>query len=392
MKRRDLLLGTGMLLSTYSVDVIMNSEQVQATFALPTEDEFQVSGEEGLGDRAARKGLKYGTFPHYFYDQFAQTPALQDVTIRECNLLVAGFYWKETHPERDRFDFTAPDNFAQFAADHGLSFRGHPLIWDQIHPEWLIQYLNDPATPYEEIRTLLINHIQTVVSRYAGRVHSWDVVNEGIEPSNGREDGLKTSPWFNRLGSEYIELAFRTAAAADPNALLVFNETGIEYDHPVQDTRREAVLRLLRDLKEKDVPIHALGIQAHLNLPLEYLERDGYLLNGDKLRQFIRDVADLGLKVFITELDVSDRSFTSEVGYRDYLVAKLYQEFLDIVLQEPAVTVVVTWGIDDANSWLNDYAPRPDGLPGRPLLLDRDFNRKLAWRAIAQSIDHCPAR
>ncbi|MBW4658260.1 MAG: endo-1,4-beta-xylanase [Drouetiella hepatica Uher 2000/2452] len=366
------------------------SDSSQSEAAQVTQQKFAVNGTEDLRDRAARKGLIFGSFSGLDYDKFAQNSVLQSTFIRECNLIVAGVYATDTRPDINRFNLSSSDGLAQFAAQHKLLFRGHPLVWHEANPEWLKNKLNDPNASYEEVRNLLVNNVSTIVQRYAGQVHSWDVVNEAIEPGDRRSDSLRITPWFKRLGPDYIELAFWTAAEADPRALLVYNDNGLEYDTSYHDQRRDGVLRLLSDLKSKNVPVKALGIQAHLNQLDEKGNRRQF--NPDKMRSFLQEVANLGLKILITELDVTDQSLPADLSQRDRIVAETYGEFLSVVLEQPAVIAIITWGLSDAHSWLIDFAPRSDGLPVRSLPFDADFNRKLAWNAIAIALDNAPIR
>jgi endo-1,4-beta-xylanase len=344
-----------------------------------------------LRDRAARKGLIFGSFLAFkSYEELRENPALQARLIQECSLLVGGLYWSDSRPDAQTFNFSSTDQYVQFTADRGILFRGHPLIWHEANPPWLNEKFNSAETSYDEVRNLLTQHISTVVQRYAGQIHSWDVINEAIEPGDGREDSLRNTPWLKKLGADYIEIAFRTAAAADPNALLVYNENGLEYDTDYHDQRRAAVLNLLNTLKSKDVPVHALGIQSHLN---ERDEKGQYRsFNSDKMQNFLDDVASLDLKILLTELDVTDQTLPADIGERDRLVAQTYQEFLTMTLQNPSVIAVITWGISDDQSWLANFAPRSDGLPVRPLPLNGQLNRKLAWQSIAQSFDQSSDR
>ncbi|NES25899.1 MAG: endo-1,4-beta-xylanase, partial [Symploca sp. SIO3E6] len=237
-----------------------------------------------------------------------------------------------------------------------------------------------------------VNHIKKVARYYAGKMHSWDVVNEAVYPTHGRAEGLRNSPWLEFLGPDYIELAFHTAREADPKALLVYNENHLWYEGqlrsntPSGEAKRAAVLKLLERLKSKGTPIDVLGIQGHLRG--HQLEQ----LNPKKLRAFLADVADLDLKIMITELDVRDHKLPKDIDVRDRLVAKAYEDFLSVVLDEPAVMAVFTWGLSDRDTWLSKFARRKDGLPVRPLPLDAQLNRKLAWNAIARAFDNAPMR
>jgi endo-1,4-beta-xylanase len=345
---------------------------------------FSVFGNSTLRDRAAAKGLIYGAFSEGGYKPISASTQLKSSYIQNCGLMVGGFYWTVTRPGVDSFDFSDNDSFLKFASDNGMLFRGHPLIWYQQNPQWLTDKFQNPNTTSQEIRNIFVNHISTVVKRYSGKIHSWDVVNEAIEPNDKRTDGLRSTPWLQYLGPNYIELAFRTAAKSDPKAMLVYNDYGIEYDTPEEEAKRAAVLKLLKRLKSTGTPIHALGIQSHL-LPHQKL-------NAEKLRSFLSDVASLGLKILITELDVIDQDLPVDTNERDRIVAATYEDYLSVVLEEPAVIAVITWGLSDRYTWLSSQAPRSDGAPVRPLLLDANFQRKLAWNALARAFDQAPKR
>jgi len=211
------------------------------------------------------------------------------------------------------------------------------------------------------------------------------VVNEAIEPQDGRSDNLRKTPWLELLGADYIKLAFQVAAEADPNALLVYNDYGLEYDTAEHDAKRSAVLKLLERLKTQGAPIHAFGMQSHL-------QGHETRLNPEKLRRFLADIASLGLKILVTELDVVDSGLPADVATRDRIVASVYEDYLNVVLDEPAVFAVLTWGLSDRYTWLSQFNPRSDGLPVRPLLLDDQLNRKLTWNAMVRAFDNARNR
>jgi endo-1,4-beta-xylanase len=135
-------------------------------------------------------------------------------------------------PAPDQFDFSCGDAVVAWAEQHKLLFRGHCLVWWNALPKWFASYL----TP-ENAREVMTSHISKVVGHYAGRVYSWDVVNEAIYHDN-RPDGLRRKPWLDPIGPEYIDLAFHTAHAADPKARLVLNECYIEHDTPAESAFR----------------------------------------------------------------------------------------------------------------------------------------------------------
>lgn len=398
--RRAFLLGLGVLAVIAALVVEAGKFYLRKLGILSTDDleDFSAIGTTSLKDRAAEKDLIYGAFVQGNYETFSQDQKFQAYFINECQLLVAGFYWNwgGVRPTENSFNFADTDNYAEFTAKHNLLLRGHPLIWYRTSPEWLVNKFIDAKTTSKEIEQILINHVSTVVKRYAGKVHFWDVVNEAIYIKDGRDDGfrdtkisgingVKCPSWFDFLGKDFIDLAFRTAAEADSQATLIYNDNYLNYDIPNDEAKRNAVLNLLRYLKAKSTPVHALGIQAHLIAT----ENDNF--NPQKFRQFLKDVADLDLKIIISELDVRDRFFPGDIKSRDRAVARAYSEFLSVALDEPAVIAVATWGLSDRYSWTQNKS-RPDGSPQRPLPLDTQLNRKLAWNAIAKAFDNAPKR
>ena len=195
--------------------------------------------------------------------------------------------------------------------------------------------------------------------------------------------------WYKNLGKSYIDTAFRAAAEAEPRALLVCNERRLSNEFSKRgDTskilaQREALLGLLEYLKSIGTPIHALGIQAHLNAS------NNRSFEPKKFRKFLSDFASLGLKILITEMDVKDSNVKGDIENRDRIVAETYEEYLSVALDEPAVIAVITWGLSDRYSRFNNPkigGVRGDGGKHRPLLLDRQLNRKLAWHAVVKAL------
>ena len=237
-------------------------------------------------------------------------------------------------------------------------------------------------TPGAQAKGVFVEHIERVAGRYAGRMHSWDVVNEAIEVKDGRADGLRVSPWLSLVGEDYIEVAFRAARAADPQALLTYNEYGIEGEDEASYRKRRAVLMLLRRLRARNVPVDAMGVQSHVSAG------DGSY--GPGLKEFLKDMRELDLQVFVTEMDVNDRALPADVKARDKAVAGVYRRYLDLVLADPVVTAVLTWGITDRYTWLNDEGSRKDRVPERALPFDVDYRPKEAFGAMMDAIEYRP--
>ena len=362
----------------------------------------KANGRETLRQLAAAKGIMYGGFPQISYADFPRDTKFQRMFIEDYGVIVGGFFGVTVGPfAPNTYRFVETDPFFNFAQQNNLVFRAHPIIWNQWNSPWLVDKFKSPSTTAAEIDQIFVNHVSTLASKYVGQVDSWDVVNEVINVEDGQPGGLRDSrisgfngekypTWYGFLGPNYIERAFRIAAEIDPNATLVLNETSLTYSNiygnSFWEKRRGALLNLLSNLKSKDTPIHAVGIQSHL------LARLNKHFDGNKFRKFLRDIASMGFKIIISELDVSDNQLPQNIQVRDRIVAETYYEYLSVVLDEPAVTTVINWGLSDGHSWLSSFSPRQDGAPVRPLLRDKQYNKKPAWKAVARALKEAPAR
>jgi endo-1,4-beta-xylanase len=333
------------------------------------------TGRDSLRAHAGNRGLLIGCA---VVPQRLSGEAPYGSTVAEqANLLVAEnvMKWKALRPAIDKFDFHGADAILAFAAAHGQKVRGHNLCWHEALPDWFAT-----SVTKESARNILEQHIQTVAGRYAGKLHSWDVVNEAVDPKSGRPDGLRKSPWIDLIGPEYIDIAFHAARKADPKTLLTYNDYGIENDTADQREKREQVLKLVKGMKARNVPIDAVGVQSHL-VAVDPMP-------GAGLQEFIRELRRMGLQVFVTELDVNEHRLTGSVAERDAGVAKVYRDYVSMMLAEPNVTAVLIWGITDKYTWLDaaKYA-RPDGQPQRCLPFDADYQPTPAFFALRDAID-----
>jgi endo-1,4-beta-xylanase len=336
---------------------------------------------------AAEKGLLYGTT--ISARQIAGDPRFVDLVLQQTGLVVAenDMKWQVMNRgARGDDDYGPADAVAAFALENDLALRGHNLLWYHRTPNWFFD-----LDSRQEIESAIVERIRRLAGRYRGRVHSWDVVNEPIEPKDGRPDGLRTGVFLEMFGPDYLDLAYRTARETDPAARLVVNEYDVELDTPEQEVRRTTLLKLLERMRRSGTPVDAVGVQAHLSCA------GGSPFSAPRLRRFLADVAGLGLTIQITELDVTDENAPADEAVRDRLVADAYSRFLDAALDEPAVKIVVTWGLSDRHSWIvrketHESKWRTDGLPSRPLPFDADLKPKPAFEAIAQAYAHAPQR
>jgi endo-1,4-beta-xylanase len=313
--------------------------------------------------RAAPKVARYGAAA--MRENFIADARYREALVKHCDVIVPmnDLKWEALRPNRDTFAFKEADEILDFARANGKAVRGHTLCWYGGMPAWA-KALNDRRDAERE----LIRHIETVVGRYAGRMPSWDVVNEAIAHDPEKQGVWRDTVWQKLLGPAHVEIAFRTAAKADPKAELVYNEYDLETTDPREERRRQETLNLVRRLQDKKIPIHAIGFQAHL-----YLERS---IDADGIGRFVRELRKLGVKPVVTELDVIDWKIQHLAPERDRIAAAHVDRFLGALASEGQIDTLITWGITDRYSWVNEVFKRPDGLAPRPLPLDDTYRPK----------------
>jgi endo-1,4-beta-xylanase len=335
-----------------------------------------------LKDVAARRNIRYGATD----ELNGQRPAAGylELFARHCALLAPNLSSPSVWKSADVHDFSRFQAVLDFASDHGIHLTGAHLLWHETAPAFLLE-----AADRNTAEHLAVEHIQAMCKRFAGQVYSWNVINEAIEPRNGRADGLRDSPLLKQFGDVLFDMAFHAAHEADPSAILVYNDYAMEMDVPAHEARRRALLKLLESWRKRNLPIDAIGLQTHLQW------RD-FKFEPSRYRSFLRDVAAHGVQIFITEMDVLDHGAPSEIEPRDAAVAEAYRRILDVALDETAVTTLVTWGLSDRYTWLRpSHAARfarPDGLPTRPLPFDDQFQPTPAYWAIVHALEAAPTR
>jgi endo-1,4-beta-xylanase len=318
-------------------------------------------------------------------------PAMRSLFVSQCGILVPEneLKWYALRPTPKKFDFDRADILMHFANQYKLAVRGHTLLWNRT--QWLPDWVNkhDFGTqPAINAAKMLREHIATVCRRYNDSVFSWDVVNETVAPATGE---LEDSPFTRTLGPAAIEIAFHAARQAAPNAQLVYNDY---MNWSAKDaTHRAGVLKLLERLKAANVPVDALGIQAHIGSN-GMGAATGMLGDADvaEWKKFLDAVTAMGLDLVITEFDVNDKYVGGTIAERDRIVADYGKAFLDIALSYPRLRYVMAWGLADKYSWLQHAAPRPDGLPKRCTPYDDNFQPKPLREAMMQSFAAAPAR
>lgn len=291
-------------------------------------------------------------------DRYREVLATQFSSVTPENQLK----WEALRPSRDTFDFAAADAVVDFAERHGMSVRGHTLLWHSQLPGWVTE--GDPSP--DELRALLREHVTTVVGRYAGRIREWDVANEVI----GDDGRLRAeNPFVAALGEQAIADAFRWAHEADPDALLFLNDYGVER----VGRKSDAYLDLARRLLDDGVPVHGFGVQGHLTTtgPAPH-----------DLAENLRRFEDLGLVTAVTELDV--RAPVAD-GPTDDALLEQAERFRDVVaacLDVESCTSVTFWGVSDAHSWVPAFFPDE----GAATLLAEGYALKPAFVAVSDAL------
>jgi endo-1,4-beta-xylanase len=339
---------------------------------------------------AQRRGIVYGgSISTWMYQDDA---AYAHLFRREVAMLWPedDFLWYHLRPSpTSGLDFTYPDMIVEFAESNGQLVMGAPgLVWDEGFGDgWTDDDLWGMSR--ERASHVLFSTVRAMVRRYRGRVVAWIVCNEVTDPEG--KHGLRTDvPWYNTIGPHYVAEAFHQAHEQDPHALLLLNEFGFDTinqygDRPVP--RQRATLEVLDHLLARDVPVHGLGIQAHL-LATDFAER----FHRREFRHFLREIAHRGLKILITEMDVLDDGLPPNIRRRDRGVAEVYKRYLDTVLEEEAVISVIQYGLSDRWTEENDDNPRSDGVSRRPCPFDDHLRPKPAFWAIDNALKDAPHR
>jgi endo-1,4-beta-xylanase len=312
--------------------------------------------------------------------------------------------WQLIHPREgaNGYDFAPADAFVNFGLSNNTYLVGHTLVWHSQTPNWVFAgtnpppanattattaastnrsgfggfgRYNGPRASRDELLQRMKDHIHTVVGRYKGKIKSWDVVNEAIADGGGT-NVLRNSLWLEIIGPDFIAKAFQYAHEADPDAILRYNDYGLE-----NPAKRKKLITLIKSLQAEKIPVHAIGSQAHVNVSMTFETMD----------QALTEIATLGLPIHITELDVNSaaggqRGFGADISANasvtqgglvsdaDKKLADAYVGvFRAFLKHRDSLKVVTFWGANDANSWR---------AQGKPLLFDGENTPKPAYDAV----------
>jgi endo-1,4-beta-xylanase len=320
-----------------------------------------VAQAQTLRDAATARGLRIGAAVNI--TPFRNEPIYNQTLGREFNMLVAENVMKfdALHPAQNTFNFTDADALVAFAEANNMAVRGHNLVWHNQIPSWLT---NGNFTR-DQVIAIMQNHISTVVGRYRGRIAAWDVVNEAINDSNGQ---LRSeSFWLQKIGPEYIAMAFQFAHQADPDAKLYYNDFGAE----ASGTKSDAVFNLVSGLVNQGVPINGVGWQMHQINPFRI--QQAHRTNAQRL-------AGIGIEVSITEMDVRISLPTTQQELDEQALA--YRDVIEFCLAQPNVKTLVTWGFTDKFSWIPGFF---NGF-GDALIFNTNYQPKPAYNSMLSAL------
>lgn len=323
-----------------------------------------------LRQLAGQRGIRIGAAAdpsHFSETLYADTLGREFNQLEPENAMKFG----PIHPGPTTYNFVPPDSLVTFARAHNMAVRGHTLVWHNQNPGWLT---NGNFTP-DQLASILHDHINTVMGRYAGQVYAWDVVNEAFDGGNLRSSLWSDSPGIGLAGTAYIEQAFRWAHEADPQALLFYNDFSAEQ----VNSKSDAIYKMAQDFKSRGVPFNGIGMQMH------FTTGTGSLTS---IESNIQRITALGLQVHITELDVrlpvdsSGTATTANLATQ----AQIYHDIVAVCLKFPLCTAIQTWGFTDKYSWI------PGTFPGQgaALELDTGYQPKPAYNSILAALQTSP--
>jgi endo-1,4-beta-xylanase len=312
-------------------------------------------------------------------------PKVDSLIRKEFNAITAENIMKSmfVHPAKDKFNFALTDKFVAYGEKNKMFIHGHTLIWHSQLAPWMSE-IKDST----EMKAFMKNHITTIVSKYKGRIGSWDVVNEALN-----EDGtLRPSIFLSTLGESYLADAFKLAANADPKVDLYYNDYNNE-----EPAKREGTINLIKKVRAAGGKVDGVGIQAHWKLEKPSLQ---------EIEESIEAYSALGLKVAFTELDITvlpnpwdlkgadvNQNFEGSAKMNPYpktlpdsIQNKLAQRYAAIfklfLKHKDKISRVTFWGVHDGQSWLNDWPIK--GRTNYPLLFDPKLEHKKAYNSVLQ--------
>lgn len=319
-----------------------------------------------LGALAAESDLMFGTA---FLHRSLEDVGYLDLIAKHARILTPenSLKYDYMNPTGAGHDFSRVDAMMAFARKINAKTFAQPLFWNDYYPPWL------DGLSVKELQYAFDEHIEKVVSHYAGQMHSWGVVNEPFAPWDNLPNAFRDGPWYWAFGESYVARAFERTAAIDAGAKLILNEAQCENDYKWGKAIRPQLLGLIDRLLDAGVPLHGVGLQGHLQPQWDF--------DYEAHARYIEEIAARGLDIYITELDVNDMAFAGAHDKRDAQIGAHYADYLGHVLALPAIKTLIVWDLSDRYSWYRELAQgwRKDA---RSLLFDERLMPKTAYFAL----------
>lgn len=315
-------------------------------------------------------------YESYFIMGAAVTPKL----LREQGSFIRTYFasitaenemkFEALQPSRGKYDFKVADEMVDFAMNNNIKMRGHTLVWHQQTPNWVFESTNGGNATREELLSNMESHIKEVVGRYKGKIYCWDVANEIIDD---KDDYIRKSKWLDIIGEDYIEKAFRYAHEADKEAILFYNDY-----NATEPTKSDKIFRLVKNLLDREVPVHGIGLQGHWNI---------YGPSIDQIKAAIELYASLGVTLQLTELDISMYNNEDNLGLLVpteemlELQAKRYKEIFSLFREyKEYISGVTFWGVADNYTWLDNFPVK--NRKNWPFIFDINYQPKESYKKI----------
>jgi len=368
--------------SKVAPELISDIEQGESAY-IPEPTLNATLPETSLASIARSRGVTFGTA--------IGSGALDDVEYlkiieAECDVLVAENEHKlySLLGRPGPYQFGRGDALVNWGKSKDLDFRGHVLLWNRMEftPDWVAEKDFGGRQGTEEF---VADYVKTLTEHYGTNIHSWDVVNETINPETGT---MRDTVFVKNAGEQIVDFAFYKAKEYAPHAELVYNDYMIWEEG--NEKHRHGVLKLLEGFRKRGTPIDTFGVQGHLGTRVR---NSRYPDPQSKAwQQFIDEIVDMDYKLIISEFDVNDTGLPADIVKRDQEVAAYGKAFLDMMLSYTELKSVLAWGLCDRHTWLQSWWPRKDGVIKRPTFYDINYQPKPLREAIAQAFKDAPMR
>lgn len=341
---------SGTVVSSYS-----NIVETTTSFIPDPDQTLKKAADTFLVGVAVQSGKLTGQYDENYQKEFSSITAEWEM---KMNVM---------HPSEDTFDFGPADAIVNYGETNGINVHGHSLIWHNSTPDWVKNF----AGTDQEFEDMIEDYITTVVSRYKGKITSWDVVNEALEDNTGN---LRNSIYRQKMGDDYIAKCYQFVRAADPDVLIFYND----YNMITDQTKQDAVFTMVDDFIARNIPIDGVGFQMHISH--DYPSKEDIQKATDR-------IVERNLKVHFSELDVRANpnkdlsNLTSERSLSQKAKVKEVVEVYNGIPNDNKYALTV-WGLKDSESWLLNFYGHMDW----PLLFDGNYNKKDAYYGFLEGL------